>query len=113
MFTNVGQPSRETVTLRFEGRDLTVAKGLSVAAALLGAGITHFRNSPVTTAERGPFCMMGVCFDCLLVIDGEANQQSCMVEVRDGMRIERQYGAAEFGGTEQPAATAGQKEQAR
>ena len=113
MFTSVGKPHRETVKLCFEGRDLTVRKGLSVAAALLGAGITHFRNTPVTSAERGPFCMMGVCFDCLLVIDGEANQQSCMVEVRDGMRIERQYGAVEFGSVEHPAANAGRKEEAR
>jgi hypothetical protein len=37
--------------------------------------------------------MMGVCFECLLVIDGEPSQQGCMVQVRPGMRIERQEGA--------------------
>jgi predicted molibdopterin-dependent oxidoreductase YjgC len=37
--------------------------------------------------------MMGVCFDCLMEIDGEANQQACMTTVRDGMRVARQRGA--------------------
>jgi hypothetical protein len=37
--------------------------------------------------------MMGVCFDCLAEIDDVPNRQSCMIEVRDGMRIRRQIGA--------------------
>jgi predicted molibdopterin-dependent oxidoreductase YjgC len=41
--------------------------------------------------------MMGVCFDCLVVIDGRPNQQACMVTVRDGMRVERQQGARATG----------------
>lgn len=94
MFARIGSGDARMVTVNFEGRELRVRAGLTVAAALLEAGITHFRNTPVTGAPRGPYCMMGVCFDCLLVIDGMANQQSCMLEVREGMRIERQSGAA-------------------
>ena len=41
--------------------------------------------------------MMGVCFECLVVIDGVPNQQACMIEARDGMRIERQLGPCEPG----------------
>ncbi|TMH00649.1 MAG: hypothetical protein E6H67_18945, partial [Betaproteobacteria bacterium] len=37
--------------------------------------------------------MMGICFDCLVVIDGRPNQQSCMIPAHDGMQIERQQGA--------------------
>jgi hypothetical protein len=50
------------------------------------------RTTPVTGAPRAPYCMMGVCFECLLEIDGEPNQQGCLVTVRAGMRIERQLG---------------------
>ena len=39
---------------------------------------------------RAPWCMMGVCFECLVEIDGAAGRQACMIEVRDGMRIRRQ-----------------------
>lgn len=100
MFTSLAAQNTVTakmVTLHFEGRAIHVRQGLTVAAALLEAGITSFRDMPVSGAARGPFCMMGVCFDCLMVIDGMANSQACMTEVRDGMRIERQQGPADIG----------------
>ncbi len=94
MFNRVTSDETQTVTIHFEGEKLVVRKGLNVAAALLEAGINNFRETPVSGASRAPFCMMGVCFDCLLIIDEMHNQQSCMVEVSDGMRIERQLGLA-------------------
>lgn len=36
--------------------------------------------------------MMGVCFDCLAVVDGVSSVQTCLTPVREGMRIERQQG---------------------
>jgi NADH dehydrogenase/NADH:ubiquinone oxidoreductase subunit G len=43
---------------------------------------------------------MGVCFDCLVEVDGTPNVQACMVAVRDGMRVRLQHGARRFeGGT--------------
>ena len=67
--------------------------GDSVAAALIAAGQLATRTTPVTGSPRGPFCMMGVCFECLLEIDGEPNRQGCMVPVRDGMAVRRMTGA--------------------
>jgi len=96
MFVRIASDDAEMVTVSFQNQTLKVRKGLTVAAALLEAGIHHFRDTPVTGAPRAPFCMMGVCFDCLVVIDGLANQQSCLIEVREGMRIERQDGLAGF-----------------
>jgi len=43
------------------------------------AGLSSIRETPVGTSERGPYCMMGICFDCLAEIDGMPNRQSCMV----------------------------------
>lgn len=83
-----------TLTMTFEGRTLTARAGESVAAALLAAGITSCRETPKSGAPRGPYCMMGACFDCLVVIDGVPNRQACMVPVADGMVVERQHGAA-------------------
>ena len=61
----------------------------TVAAALLRAGILQFRYA---TAQdpRGPFCMMGTCFDCLVEIDGKPNRQACQTIVRNGMVVRRQ-----------------------
>jgi len=85
-----------SVVIDFQGRAVAARPGDTVAAALLAAGIADFRATPVSGAARGPHCMMGVCFDCLVEIDGEPNQQACMTVVRDGMRVARQVGAGEI-----------------
>ena len=76
-----------------EGCTILVPAGASAAAAVLIAGFRSIRETPVAGVERAPYCMMGVCFDCLAEIDGVPNRQSCMVEARPGMRIRRQIGA--------------------
>ena len=50
------------------------------------------RTTPVKESPRAPYCMMGVCFDCLAIVDGVASTQTCLVTVREGMRVQRQYG---------------------
>lgn len=81
------------VTIEFEGESVTAREGDSVAAALLAAGHAVTRTTPVGGAERGPFCMMGVCFDCLMEIDGQPNRQGCVVLVSEGLRVRRMDGA--------------------
>jgi len=80
------------VPVTVEGRDIRVPEGASAAAAVLLAGFASIRETPVTGAPRAPYCMMGVCFDCLAEIDGTANRQSCMVTIQPGMTIHRQLG---------------------
>jgi D-hydroxyproline dehydrogenase subunit gamma len=81
------------VTLTFDGRTIAAREGESVASALLAAGIRSTRTTQRTGAARGPYCMMGACFDCLAVIDGVPNRQACLTPVRAGMRVETQGGA--------------------
>ena len=76
-----------SVTLTVDGRAITARTGDTVAAALLAAGIDRFRTAPVGGGPRAPYCMMGVCFDCLVTIDGVGNRQSCLVPVREGMAV--------------------------
>jgi D-hydroxyproline dehydrogenase subunit gamma len=85
------------LTIWFDGSAIPARTGDSVAVALLAAGITTTRTTPISGAPRGPFCMMGACFDCLAVVDGRANVQTCMTPVRGGMRVERQDGARTIG----------------
>jgi len=81
------------VEVQFNERLLQVPGQCSVAAALLAAGVSRFRSTPVSGAARAPYCMMGVCFECLLEIDGVANRQACLVQVQPGMKIRSQEGA--------------------
>ncbi len=92
MFRRIIEP-RQTVTFTFDGERLQAAAGDSVAAALLASGKLAFRTSVVGGEPRGPHCLMGVCFDCLVCIDGIANRQSCMVAVAEGMDVRSQQGA--------------------
>ncbi len=84
---------RPTVDFTVDGRTVEGRDGDSVAAALLAAGITTVRATPVSGAPRGAYCMMGVCFECLVTIDGVGNRQACLVPVATGMRVETQGGA--------------------
>lgn len=85
------------VALTVDGRTVKARGGDTVAAALLAAGIGHCRTTPVTGAPRAPYCLMGVCFDCLVTIDGVGSRQACLVPVRDGMTVETQQGKREAG----------------
>lgn len=90
------QPDDLSATIYFDGRAIRCRSGESVAAALLSAGIARFRSTPVLGADRMPHCMIGVCFDCLLEIDGQADRQACLVPVVDGMDVRSQEGAGRY-----------------
>ena len=79
---------REVVTIVVDGTPVAARAGDSVAAALLGAGVHAFRTTAVSGAPRGPFCMMGTCFDCVVTIDRQRNVQACLARVAEGMRID-------------------------
>lgn len=77
------------VRFTFEGSEVTAAAGESVAAALLAAGHRHFGFTATSGAPRGPYCLMGACFDCMVEIDGSSHRQACMIEARPGMAVRR------------------------
>jgi D-hydroxyproline dehydrogenase subunit gamma len=88
MFARLPDERAGAVTITVDGTALTAREGDSVAAALLAAGRRAFRATAVSGTPRGPLCMMGACFDCVVTIDGERNVQACLVRVADGMRID-------------------------
>ena len=97
MFIRLHDDAGATVRITVDGRDVEAREGDSVAAAMLAAGFTSCRTTPVSGAPRAPFCMMGVCFDCLVTIDGVGSRQGCMVPVRPGMAVATQRGKRELG----------------
>ena len=90
MFARLPDAATQRVTIVVDGRPCDASRGDSVAAALLAQGRTAFRSTEVAGRPRGPYCMIGACFDCLVTIDGRANTQACMVQVEEGMRIDTQ-----------------------
>ena len=86
MFRRLRDASRP-VTIRVNGQTETAAEGDTVAAALLVSGHTVFRHTARSHAPRGPYCGMGVCFECLVTINGEPNRQACLALIHEGMEI--------------------------
>jgi D-hydroxyproline dehydrogenase subunit gamma len=73
-------------TITIDDVRITVSEGDTVASALLATGRRAWRYTD-NGEPRGVFCAIGVCFDCTLVIDGNANVRACMATVRDGMQV--------------------------
>ncbi|WP_328563533.1 (2Fe-2S)-binding protein [Streptomyces coelicoflavus] len=70
-----------------DGEPLSFVEGQTVAAALVAAGRVAWRTTRVGHRPRGVFCGIGVCFDCLLTIDGAGGQRACLVPARSGMTV--------------------------
>ena len=85
------------VTIELDGSSVEAYEGETVAAVLLAQGEAATRRT-VRGEPRGIFCGMGVCFDCLVVVDGVPNTRACMTWVRDGLRVQRQDGWLPKGG---------------
>jgi predicted molibdopterin-dependent oxidoreductase YjgC len=76
----------ETITIEVDGAVCPAQRGITVAAALLNAGVWSFRR----TAEndvRGPLCGMGICHECRVTIDGTLHRRACLVPIAEGMVV--------------------------
>src|SRR5579883_1040911 len=81
-----GISSAPSISIRFDGQEVPAIEGETIAASLAAAGIISVRQAR-SGAPRGPFCGMGVCFDCLVTVDGRPNQRSCLTKVEAGMEV--------------------------
>lgn len=79
-------------TVTFDDREIDVLPGQTVAAALWAAGITSWRTTRGSGEPRGVFCGIGVCFDCLVTINGRPNRRACLVRAEAGDVIRTQEG---------------------
>lgn len=76
----------EHLSIRVNGRSMSVPRGTIVAVALAQSGATRFRRS-VRGEPRGPLCGMGVCFECCVTVNGLPHSRSCQALCADGMDI--------------------------
>lgn len=94
MFKHDSSPSTQSVTVLLDGCHKTLPAGMSVAAALLSCGEIISRVSQTSKKPCSPHCLMGVCYECLMEIDGH-KRQACMTEVAEGMVINRYLSSEE------------------
>lgn len=80
----------EPFAFTLDGRIIQAFPGETVAAALLAVDIRTLRRTEKTGAPRGVFCGMGICFDCLITVDGRPHLRACLTEARPGMDVATQ-----------------------
>ncbi|MCP4157921.1 MAG: (2Fe-2S)-binding protein [bacterium] len=78
---------KEKVKLLVNGKEVTAYKGETLLAALMASGYKSLKKSPVNGEPRGALCGMGVCFECIVTVNGIPNTRSCMTEVENNMEI--------------------------
>ncbi|MFP2767855.1 (2Fe-2S)-binding protein [Oceanisphaera sp. KMM 10153] len=100
MFKDVSGQQRPSQTLYVDDQPRQIPTGYTVAAALLTLGYKANRASPVSGRPRGPYCMMGICFECLVDIDGIPNRQGCLTEVQPEMRVRLSLSKEQYPGEE-------------
>ncbi|MFF0335508.1 (2Fe-2S)-binding protein [Streptomyces fimicarius] len=70
-----------------DGEPLAFVPGQTLAAALVASGRVAWRTTRGGRRPRGIFCGIGVCFDCLVTVDGRGGQRACLVLARPGMAV--------------------------
>ena len=91
-------------TFVFGDQSIEFVPGQSIGAALTQAGIASWRTTRVGHRPRGLFCGIGVCYDCVVSVDGSRGERACLVPARDGLRV----GPAEVDEGDSPAGLAGE-----
>ena len=87
------------LSLTLDGRTVDAHEGETVAAVLLAEGHIATRKTR-RGSPRGVYCGMGVCFDCLVVVNGVPNSRACVSWVREGMDVARQDGLVPAAGAQ-------------
>lgn len=80
------------VKFSFDGKELEGFEGEPIAAALMASGVTTHRHTRKKGTPRGIFCAIGRCTDCVMVVDGEINVRTCITPLKEGMKVQTQYG---------------------
>ncbi|WNZ53685.1 (2Fe-2S)-binding protein (plasmid) [Microbulbifer sp. MKSA007] len=90
MFRSLRKTETPNVSITINGQAVQVAEGSSLWAAMALSGTTQTRLASVSGDQRSAYCAMGVCFECLVEIDGIPNQQACLTKVSEGMEVRSQ-----------------------
>ena len=74
------------------GKPIKAYHGETIAAALFASDERCMHKTTKNNSPRGYYCGMGVCWECVMVVDGKPNVRTCVTFARPGMRVETQYG---------------------
>ena len=80
--------------IEVDGQKVIAYEGESIAGVLFAIKRRILRRTQKLNMPRGVFCGIGICHDCLMVVDGVPNIRACITLVKEGMKIETQIGVS-------------------
>jgi predicted molibdopterin-dependent oxidoreductase YjgC len=97
--STVPEPARPRVSITVDGAAWSVPAGASLAAAFTEHGTPGWRQTRLRAEPRGLSCGIGVCFDCLVTVNGVPGVRACLARAQDGdvIATEKGSGFAERG----------------
>ena len=91
----LGTPEKgHLVRFTLDGKEMEGYEGEPIAAALKAAGVMVHRYTKKQHKPRGIFCAIGRCTDCVMVVDGVPNIRTCITPLKEGMKVQTQYGVS-------------------
>jgi predicted molibdopterin-dependent oxidoreductase YjgC len=75
-----------TSALHVDGHRVSVPDGMTLSAVLIRAGVRAVGVNAISGEPRGPFCGMGVCFECEVTVDNRV-VRACLTPAADGMVV--------------------------
>ena len=89
---DIGIKRGAEIEITVDGKPVKAYEGETIAAAILATGTRALRTTPVKNESRGLYCGIGICFDCVMIIDHIPNIRACQTLVKKGMVVESQKG---------------------
>jgi sarcosine oxidase, subunit alpha len=84
------------VEITVDEKKITAYEGETIAGALIAAGIRTFNYSSKAQNPRSIYCGIGLCYNCIMIVDGVPNTKTCQTLVKDGCTIQTQKGLGEL-----------------
>ena len=81
--------------IEVDGEKLVAYEGETVAAVLVAAGRRTFRWTEKKKHPRGMYCGIGLCHECMMVINGAPNTKACQTMATPGCQVKTQHGLQE------------------
>jgi predicted molibdopterin-dependent oxidoreductase YjgC len=78
---------RKKIKIKINGKETIAYRSATVLDSLMASGYKALKKSRKLHENRGPFCGMGICYECQVNINGVPNQRACMTEAKDKMVI--------------------------
>lgn len=88
-------PERKTIHFFFNGKKIEAAEGEMISSALFASDIKIFGHHHLDGSPQGIFCANGQCAQCTVIAD-DLPVKSCMVPVKEGMKIKPLNGLPEL-----------------